>query len=107
MASETPRPKYIGSFKAGNIVEIDLDEHWDTICKILRICRLVTSPNHTSKSDYEMQSTRLAFLAERMSDLEGITFYYKRRPFESNIDEIFVPAKQPIIEKLNNVAPPN
>lgn len=106
MSAEVKRPKYIGMHKAGKMEEVDLDEHWDAICKILRICRLLTSPNHSSRSDYELQTVRLAFLSERMSDLEGVNFFYRRQSYGINLEEMFVPAKQPIMEILQTIPPP-
>lgn len=67
--------------------EVHIDEVWDSICKILRISRLLTCPGGE-----EYQVTRLGFLAERMNDLENLSFNYKRNPRDINLQERFVPS---------------
>lgn len=75
--------------RGGKEYRVEVDEVWDSLCKILRICRLLTCPGHE-----EYRDARLAFLAERLTDLEGLEFRYKRHPFGPNIDEEFVPTKR-------------
>ena len=72
--------------RAGKEVEIPLEECWDSICKVIRIARLLTSPGGE-----QYEATRLAFLAERMSDLQDLSFNYKSNPFSINLSECFVP----------------
>lgn len=80
---------YIQKKVAGKAVEVDLDEVWDSICKILRIARLLTNGHDPNNAKYV--NSRLAMLAERLCDLEGLSFAYKKNNYFSNIWENFVP----------------
>lgn len=71
---------------AGKEIEVPLEECWDSICKVLRIARLLTCPGGEKHRD-----ARLAFLAERLADIEALGFHYKRCPYSSNLREEFVP----------------
>lgn len=77
----------ITRMQAGKDVDVPIEEVWDSICKVLRIARLLTSPNGE-----KYQEARLAFLAERLCDIESLSFHYCRRPFSTNIAEQFIPA---------------
>lgn len=68
----------------GSEIEVPIEEVWDSLCKVIRLAWLVTCPNQP-----EYLLARLHYLHERLADLEGITFNYKRRLYGSNIgDEI-------------------
>lgn len=79
--------KLVTRMVAGKEVDVPIEEVWDSICKALRICRLLTCPGGE-----KYQEARLAFLSERMSDLEGVGFHYVRHPYSINLREVFVPA---------------
>jgi hypothetical protein len=82
--------KYITRMIGGTEVDVPLDECWDSICKVLRIARMLTCPGGEKH-----QEARLAFLAERLSDLESYGFHYVRHPMSINLREEFVPAGKP------------
>jgi hypothetical protein len=73
---------------AGKDVEVPLEECWDSLCRMVRICWLLTCVGGK-----DSEQIRLAFLRERMNDLEGLHFHYKMHPFDGGTrQEEFVEA---------------
>ena len=56
---------------AGKHVEVPVDDVWLTICKVVRLCRIAVAPGVSG----DIQQTRLAFLEERLQDLDGLSFH--------------------------------
>jgi hypothetical protein len=75
----------ISKMVKGKEEEVDIEECWDSICKILRIARILTCPGGK-----QYEQTRLAMMCERLQDLEGLNFHYKSHPFGISIPEEFV-----------------
>lgn len=72
---------------AGKEVEVPIEEVWDSICKILRLARLVTYPGENGTKH---RDTRLAFMSERLNDIENMEFHYRRNAYSSNMKEMFL-----------------
>ena len=57
---------------AGKDVEVPINEVWDSICKVIRLARLVAAANRPAEEQY--LKIRVAFLEERLKDLENRSF---------------------------------
>lgn len=56
----------------GKHVEVDIDNYWETICRVICLARIMTTPS-VDGDKYLIE--RLAHLSERLEDLKGISFH--------------------------------
>jgi hypothetical protein len=68
----------------GKFEDIELDEVWDEICKVLRSASLVIREDKG-----EILEARINFLNERFHDLRGVYFRYKRSKYSPVFEDIF------------------
>lgn len=64
-------------------VELPIEEHWDSICKILRLAKLIIL------DEPQYLEIRREWLKERMKDIKGVKFHYKDNPQSSVYGEEF------------------
>lgn len=105
MAEAATPASLITRMENGKNVDVPINEAWDSMCKIMRIARMLTNGGDYQRDEHLY--ARLAFLAERMSDLEGMTFRYRRSPYGANLEDLFVPIKAPFSEVINPVRNPD
>ncbi len=69
------KPK-VTKMVAGKEEEVPIEQVWDSICKVIRLARVLTSRDPEGD---KYREARIAFLKERLEDLEMLEFHYKER----------------------------
>lgn len=60
---------YVSKMIEGKRVEVPIDEVWDAICRVIQLAQLLACP-----AGEQYQVARLAYLTERLNDLDGLEF---------------------------------
>lgn len=72
---------------AGKRVDVPVEEVWDSICRILRHAMLIT---RRGEAEEKYLQTRLSFLEERLNDIKGLAFHYRRSPHKSIVEDVIM-----------------